>query len=233
MQQIISCAGKAIKSLTAPGMLTLLFFSVIVTILVLIGFVALITVLSGFVSGWLGFSQLGFISRIFGFFSASFIAWILFPGIMPIIVNFYDEKIARTIEIAHYPEAKPEENNPLIPELLHDLKFSLKAILLNILLLPLYFVPMLNLLVFYWLNGFLLGREFFVMVARRYMSVKEAEDLRRKKATVILLGGVMLMVCATIPILNLIAPFWGIALMTHLFHADYKPQESLKALDLQ
>ena len=52
---------------------------------------------------------------------------------------------------------------PFWPELLHDLGFTVKALLLNILVLPLYLVPVLNLVLFYWLNGRLLGREYFVM----------------------------------------------------------------------
>jgi uncharacterized protein involved in cysteine biosynthesis len=50
------------------------------------------------------------------------------------------------------------------------------------------------------------------------MSAHDAEALRKAHATTVLLAGVALTVCATIPIVNLFAPFWGIAVMVHLYH---------------
>jgi len=102
----------------------------------------------------------------------------------------------------------------------------LVAIMLNVLVIPLYFVPVINLFVFYVLNGSLLGKEFFIMVARRHLPLEDAKKLRARHSRTIFLAGAALAFFATLPIVNLVAPFWGIAVMTHLYHALAKTQRS-------
>ena len=68
----------------------------------------------------------------------------------------------------------------------------------------------------------------FLEVFLRMKPIKEAKKLRKTNGGIITLGGIVFIFIATIPIVNLIAPFWGIALMTHLFHGYYdasKPKE--------
>ena len=105
---------------------------------------------------------------------------------MPVVVSFFDTKIIRLIEAHDYGNTPPMlQGND---DFWHDLGFSLKAIFWNIICLPLYLVPVVNLCVFYVLNGYLLGREFFVMAARRHVPVSEADESRRKYSTPILMG---------------------------------------------
>jgi CysZ protein len=219
MNELIIASFRSLRSLFAPGMFSVLIGSVVITIIALIAFIAIITFASGPIMGLFGFSDIGFSIPLLGFLGSSIIAWMLFPGIMPIIVSFYDNKIAAVIEKSEYPDVvRSAHEVPFREEFIHDAKFALKAILLNILLLTIMWVPVVNIFGFYLLNGYLLGHEFFVMVARRFMSIKNAEKLWRENMRVVVSGGVMLTICATIPFANLVAPFWGIALMTHLFH---------------
>ena len=142
---------------------------------------------------------------------------------MPIIVNFFDERIANLIERADYPNTPQAASRPFWPEFLHDMRFTGIVIMLNIIVLPLYLVPLLNIFIFFGMNGYLLGREFFMMVARRHIPIAEAEALRIKYRNTITLAGAALTFLATIPLLNLIAPFWGIAVMVHLYHKLTQP----------
>lgn len=229
MKDIFIAAQKAVGSIFVPGMLGVFFFSLVLTILVLTGFTIGMSTLVGVLLDDFIFP---YASYILGFLGSFMLAWIFFPGIMPIIVNFFDNKIATLIEKQYYPDAKPPNNFPWMSEFVHDLKFSLSAILFNILALPFYLIPVVNVIIFYWLNGYLLGKEFFVMVARRYMPVAEAEKLRRAKSQKVLIGGVLLTLAATIPIINFVAPFWGIALMTHLFHQDYRQPREPELIDI-
>lgn len=222
MQPIISSAVKAVGSLFAPGMFRIFVLSVLATIAALSLF--FIAASSFFV--WLGIHwESGWIAAI-GSLGSGLLAWFLFPGVMPIIVNFFDDRIATIIERKDYPYAAPKSPD-FWPELLHDARFSLLAIGLNLLVLPLYLIPLMNIAVFFILNGYLLGREFFVMVARRYVPITEARVLYKQNSTVVLVSGMALVFCAITPIANLFAPFWGIALMTHLYHRLHKPVEIL------
>jgi CysZ protein len=222
MQLLLSSALKSISSIFAPGMFRIFILSLAVTIgalwLFFLG-------ASGF-SFWLAhvFDN-GWIAAI-GSLGSGMLAWFLFPAVMPIIINFFDDRIASTIERRDYPYAAPKQPD-FWPELRHDAKFSLMAIALNLLALPLYLIPLVNAFVFFILNGYLLGREFFTMVAKRFMPVSEAVALRKRHSSTVLIAGMLLVLCAITPVVNLVAPFWGIALMTHLYHRITKPAEIL------
>jgi CysZ protein len=217
MEAFFIAAARAVKSLFTPGMFGLFILTVALTIAALAGFVIFT---SGFFI-WLGNSLQGSsmapLLPWLGSIGSVILAWLLFPGIMPIIASFFDDRIARTIEQHEYT-AQTAREPAFLPELLHDIRFALTAIFLNIVVLPLYLLPVINLILFYLLNGYLLGREFFVMSAKRHMAIAEAEMMRKRHGRVVMASGMALTLMATIPLLNLLAPFWGIALMVHLYH---------------
>jgi len=218
MEQLITASGKAIGSIFSPGMFGVFIKSLLLTLLALVLFVMGVTSIAAMLAGYVTDPQIAAWLPVLSGFGAVLFAYFLFPGIMPLIVNFFDSKIATLIEQKDYPAARPI-NPPFWPEFWHDARFSLMAISLNILVLPLYLVPVINIFVFYVLNGHLLGKEFFVMVARRHLPLTNAIALQRAHSGTIFAGGVMLSLLATIPLLNLLAPFWAIAMMTHLYHA--------------
>ena len=212
MEKLIDASLKAAGSLFAPGMFGVLIKSLIITIVALtlffFGASSFFFWLFGADSPW----------SWLGAFGSGMMAWFLFPPIMPIIVNFFDTRIVRIIEMQHYPSAPLATEPPFMKEFLHDLGFTSKALLLNLLALPLYLIPVVNLLLFYGLNGYLLGREFFVMVARQHMPLEEAIALHKRHRRMASVAGTLLAFTATLPIINLFAPIWGIALMVHVYH---------------
>ncbi len=227
MPLLIASMKRAVSSLLIPGMLTVALWSILLALAVLAALA--VALVAGF-DWWLGAAYPGSEWGVWLAGAGSVIlAWFLFPGIMPVIVNFFDAHIAGLIERHDYPKHRPARDMPFMPELWHDVRFSLMAVTLNILIIPLYFVPIINLFIFYLLNGWLLGREFFVMAARRHMPISDAVALRRRNGRIVTLAGMALALLATVPFVNLLAPFWGIALMTHLFHGLGTPQSALPA----
>ncbi len=217
MESFIIAGARALRSLFAPGMFGLFVLTVLVTIAALIGFVVTASSFFAWLSGTMQGSEWAPWLPWFGGIGATVVAWLLFPGIMPVIATFFDNRIAQTIEQQEYAAVRPHEP-AFWPELVHDMRFTALAITLNVLVLPLYLLPVINLVLFYALNGYLLGREFFTMAARRHLPGIEVEKLRRRHGRSVMAAGVMLTFLATIPIANLIAPFWGIAVMVHLYH---------------
>jgi CysZ protein len=221
METLIDASFKAVRSLFAPGMFMILLKSLFITIFALIAFFTGASSLFFWLFGpdsWLSW---------LASFGAGVFAWFLFPAIMPVIVNFFDTRIVRTIEAQDYPGTPAAIEPPFMKEFFHDLRFTSKALLLNLIALPFYLIPVFNLILFYGLNGYLLGREFFVMVARQHMPIEQAILLHKSNKRLVTFGGTSLAVAATIPIINLFAPIWGIALMVHLYHRVEKPMEIL------
>ncbi len=98
------------------------------------------------------------------------------------------------------------------------------TIILNLMALPFYLVPGLNLVVYYVLNGYLLGPEYFEVVALRRLDEKSALALRRKYRAKVTFAGAGTALLLTIPFINMVAAVLGTAAMVHLFQSLNKKQ---------
>ncbi len=79
-------------------------------------------------------------------------------------------------------------------------------------------VPPLAPFVFWLVNGFLLGREYFTLVAARRLGRGGAAALGRRHFWRIWVAGVAMVVPLSVPVLNLVVPIIGVAVFTHQFH---------------
>jgi CysZ protein len=66
-------------------------------------------------------------------------------------------------------------------------------------------------------NGWLLGREYFEMAALRHLPLAQADALRKTYGGAVLRAGLLISLLSVIPVLDLIAPLFGTAMMVHLF----------------
>lgn len=129
------------------------------------------------------------------------------------------DKVAEAVEARHYPALPPARPQGLIDGLIGSVNFLGVLVLVNLLALILWplagpFVPVL----FWAVNGYILGREYFELAAQRRMSRPEAKALRRANGGTIWLAGGLMAVPLTIPVVNLLVPVLGAATFTHLFH---------------
>lgn len=164
-----------------------------------------------------GIGWLDWVVEKLGAAAAFIVAMLLFPGIALVIVSLFLEPIVRAVEAKHYPGRPPGRKQPVAETLVNVTRLVLISVVLNLLALPLYLIPVLNLFVFYFLNGYLLGREYFELVAFRRMGVVEARALRRQRKGRIFIGGVVITVLLSIPIVNWMMPVVAVAFMAHEF----------------
>jgi uncharacterized protein involved in cysteine biosynthesis len=73
-------------------------------------------------------------------------------------------------------------------------------------------------LVFWALNGFLLGREYFAMAAMRRLPRDQARAMRRRNFLTIWAAGILMALGLSLPLANLLVPVLGAATFTHLYH---------------
>jgi len=148
-------------------------------------------------------------------------SFFLFPAVMVSIMAMLLDDIAEAVERRYYPELPPARQQPLAEAILGNLIFVAITLILNLLVLPLYliliWIPPLNLLLFYLLNGYLLGREYFEMVAVRRLEPAETKRLRRDFRGRVILAGAVITFLLTIPLVNLITPIVATAFMLHIF----------------
>lgn len=148
-------------------------------------------------------------------------SFLLFPAISAVLLSFLLEDIALAVERRHYPDLPAARKQPVMEALKNALAFAGVTIALNLLLLPIYllllFVPPLNLIVFYGLNGYLLGREYFELVAQRRLDPTQMRRLRTGHRGRVFLAGVVIAFFLTLPLINLAIPIVATGFMLHLF----------------
>lgn len=129
------------------------------------------------------------------------------------------ERIADAVETKHYPGLPAATPVPLLDALRDTVSFLGVMIGVNLLALILYviFAPF-ALFIFWVVNGFLLGREYFQLVAMRRIGRTGAKQARGRHAFTIWVAGTLMAIPLTIPILNLVIPIMGVATFTHLYH---------------
>jgi CysZ protein len=133
----------------------------------------------------------------------------LSPAISMIVggVLFFDIAVERVEKKIGAPKGRIV---PVHQALWNNVRIALPALVLNLIAIPLYFIPVVNVVVFWSLNGFLMGREYATVTAARHMSYADAVKLRKRNGVAVFLVG---LACSFIPFF---APLVGASAMTRL-----------------
>jgi CysZ protein len=204
-----------LRELTDPGVQRLLLRCVLLalaTFVLLIGAVS--TVLFGF--DWTGVSWLDPVLATVGSVAALVLAWLLFPVAIGLILGLFAEDVVAAVERRYYPELPAAPGMSLSAQVWTGARFLAVALPLNLIALPLYLIPGANVPVYLVLNGYLLGREYFTLVAGQRLPLGEMDQLRRRQRGRLWLAGALIALMLMIPGFKLIAPVVAIAFMVHL-----------------
>lgn len=165
-----------------------------------------------------GRSWLDWIIRALGGLGAVVGAWFLFPAVVSLILGFLLDGVVGAVERRHYPWLPPVRAAGVMEGLTSAIRLAAVAVALNLLVLPIYLLPGVNLVVWLLLNGYLLGREYMETVAARRMGRDAVTLMRKRHRLGVLASGAIVAGLLLVPVVNLVAPVVGIALMTHRFH---------------
>jgi len=156
--------------------------------------------------------------------------FLMFPVAM-VFIGFFLEEIADAVERRFYPELPPVPRLGIAAIMGEAIRFLMIMIVANILALIIYFASTLLAPVIFWVvNGYLLGREYFQLVAMRRMGLRAADKLRKAHRWEIWFAGILMAIPLSVPVLNLLIPLLGVATFTHQFHrlagttSDHKNQ---------
>ncbi len=133
--------------------------------------------------------------------------------------SIFLDDVADAVEEVHYPGLPAAPRLTFAQGLRDGLGFLGVLIGANLLALVAYVImPPAAPVIFYLLNGFLLGREYFQLIAIRRLGRQGAKLARRRHAAAIWVSGTLMAVPLTVPIVNLLVPVLGAATFTHLYH---------------
>lgn len=133
--------------------------------------------------------------------------------------SIFLDDVADAVEGRHYPHLPQAPRASLGDSLLDGAKFLGVIIAANLGALVLYLIfPPFAPVIFLLLNGFLLGREYFTLVAMRRLGRAGARAARARHGAQIWAAGTLMALPLTIPVVNLLVPILGAATFTHFFH---------------
>ncbi|MCC5969767.1 MAG: EI24 domain-containing protein [Pararhodobacter sp.] len=131
---------------------------------------------------------------------------------------FLDD-VADAVEARHYPQLSRAPRASLWVTLTDSGRYFALLIGLNLLgILVFALSGGLGIVGLWLLNGFLLAREYFTMIALRRLSPEDARAMRSRHQPRIWATGVLMAIPLSIPLVNLFVPVLGAAAFTHLFH---------------
>ncbi len=209
---------KAIGQMNDPKFLGVFFRGVGLTVLLLVLMtMGVLWLLPNSVSlPWWG--EVEWLSQVldgFAIVSMFVLSIFLMVPVALLFIGLFLDRIMDAVEARYYPNAGPVRHVGFGEMIMESLGFLGLMIVVNLLALVLYFfIP----IAFWIVNGILLGREYFQMVAVRRVGRSEAKALRKQNRMQIWIAGTLMAVPLTVPVVNLVIPILGAAAFTHLFH---------------
>ena len=212
---MLQAISRSIGDLFLPRVLGLLGLSL------LLGTACFVGVwfgLDALLAAWFGESVRGWLGWLGGL-GTLVLAWFLFPPVTAAFVAMFLDQVAAAVEARHYPRLPPAPGLPWHRSLQASLRFLGLLLIANALLLLTLLVPPVYPVAWVVVNGWLMGGEYFELVALRRLQPAAAHDLRRRHGPELLLTGIALAAMAMLPGLNLVVPVLATALLLHRFEA--------------
>lgn len=223
---IFSDFAKAVGQLGDPRFTRVLGIGVALTIALLVacyaGLLALVQAVTPTSVTLPVIGQVTWIGDLLGWgslFLMMFFSMFLMIPVASAITSLFLDDVAEAVEAVHYPTLPPVPRVSLADGLRETLGFLALLIVANLGALLVYvWVPVSIPFLFYGLNGFLLGREYFQIAAMRREGRAGARALRNRHRGEIWVAGCLMAVPLSIPLVNLLIPILGAATFTHLYH---------------
>ena len=212
---MLNAASRAIRQLTDPALFRVVLLSVLGTIAafaaIWLGIGALLAHVRLFDNHWLDW-----LARFAVGIGAVFATVALFGSVAAVFAGFVVERIARAVERRYYPGLPPPRRQSGLEQIRAGLSFLGATVVINLLASPLYLIWGVDLPIFLVVNGYLLGREYFELVALRRTDRVNVARLRRDYAGHLLLAGAMIAALSFLPLANLLTPVLATAFMLHV-----------------
>ncbi|WP_324755261.1 EI24 domain-containing protein [Roseovarius sp. Pro17] len=224
---IFSSFTKALSQMGDPRFRRVLILGVALTVALLFAVYAIVLLMISWLTGeavslpWVG--EVRWLDDLLGWTSLvamMVMSIFLMVPVATAITGLFLDDVAAAVEARHYPDLPPVPRMPWMDTIRDTLGFLGVLIGANLLALILYIaLPFGAFAIFWALNGFLLGREYFQLAAMRRLGRAGARDLRRRHWLRIWGAGVLMAIPLSIPLVNLVIPILGAATFTHLVHA--------------
>lgn len=146
--------------------------------------------------------------------------WKTFLALSPLIIimvtGLFARQVGDAVDRIYYHQL-PEAPEDCIKGKLVS-RFLGLFFIVNVLALPIYVLPNgIGFVAYLAINGYIVGRSSFNLIARRRMDADKVKELRRRNYLRVLLAGVIITLGFATPIINFVMPLVAVAFMQHIF----------------
>jgi CysZ protein len=209
--------GKAFAMLFDRDFRGLLFWSLVLTVLVFVGLLAGVEY-ALVAAPDLGARWVNWLLELAAPVALLFAIIVLGAPVAAAMGSIFLDRIAARVDAHFYPNDPRAPGTPFFTGAWANVRLVGLALLINLGLLAVDAETAgIAGVAGVFVNGWLLGREFFELASLRHLSPGQSDALRRRHPWAIYLSGLVIAVLTIVPVLDLIAPFFGAALMAHLF----------------
>lgn len=169
---------------------------------------------------WIG--EVHGITTLLSFASIAFMLVLSIFLMVPVASAFtglFLDDVADAVEARHYASLPQAPRARFWTAFIDSLRYFGLLVALNLAGMILFiFSGGLGIVALWLINGYLLSREYFTMIALRRLTPEAAHAMRRDNRFRLWTTGVLMAVPLSVPVVNLFMPVVAAATFTHLFH---------------
>jgi len=207
---------KSFKQLCDPSFRAVFLRTVVLSILLflilVVGAWYLLSITQIFNWSWLEF-----LTDKVGWLLAFVAGCVLFPGTAVFVMSFNLDPVILAVEKKHYADVSTVRNQTFFENLLFSIRYTGAVLIINLFLVPIYFIPVLNLISFGLVNGYLIGREYFDLIAPRRIEPGAVKLIQKRFKFRFWFVGIVISYLLVIPVLNFVVPIIAVTFMLHTF----------------
>ena len=223
---IFGAFAQAVLQLSDPRFRRVLWLGVALSVALLVGFYAgLLWFIDSVEPGAIDIPFVGPVTWLGdllswgSLFLMLFLSMFLMVPVASAITSLFLDDVARAVEHEHYPHLPDPPRIGFVEAFNDTMLFLGVLIAANLLAFVAYaMLPFAAPLIFFAMNGYLLGREYFQIAAMRREGRAGAKALRKRHAGTIWLAGCLMALPLAVPLVNLLIPVLGAATFTHIYH---------------
>ncbi|RVT85857.1 hypothetical protein DXV76_08940 [Rhodobacteraceae bacterium CCMM004] len=223
---------KAVRQLGDPRFRKVLLLGLALTVALLFAaYAAFLGLLNWLTPDQVDLPGLGQVTWVDDLLTGGSILLMLFLSVFLMIpvasafTSLFLDDVTDAVEARHYPHLTPAPRLGFVAAFRDSAGYLAIMIGANLAAFAAYLMfPPAAPVIFLAMNGYLLGREYFYLIALRRLGRGGAHVMRRRHMGKIWIAGTLMALPLVVPVVNLLVPVLGAATFTHLYHRLPTPE---------
>ncbi len=141
-----------------------------------------------------------------------------------LVIGFLTPAIMRELQMRHYPEVPMEGHGNALTTLFHSLKYIAITFLLLIVLIPFYFIPLVNIVAINFPFYYLFHKFYMLDVGTTAMTKEQYQQMMFFNGNKVRLNTLILYLIAMIPFAALVTPVFNVIVLSHTVFRNKQAQ---------